>query len=279
MGLLQEFKSLFNPRPVQAERYDLTVALESDIGCCRLENEDFIHFSLIDNSKQDALAIVADGMGGHAAGETASREAIQAIQKYYLSRRLAENPQKRLKQAVIKANTQVYEISCKDKSLSGMGTTVTALAIVNGFAYYAHVGDSRLYLFRNGNLEQLTQDHTLVQQMLNDGLITEEQAINHPDRNIINRSIGTKPAEEVEVINHPIPVQISDIFLLCSDGLYDLVSDLEIIKIISKFEPVEACQHLIESACSAGGYDNISVIIVKVQSSKILPMKPTITRF
>lgn len=160
-----------------------------------------------------------------------------------------------------------------------MGTTATALAIVNGFAYYAHVGDSRLYLLRNGIMQQLTQDHTFVAQMINDGLISQELAQTHPDRNIVTRALGTKPTVDVDVVKSPIPIQDGDIFILCSDGLYDLVTESDIAKLVREHNPANACHLLIESARSAGGYDNISVIILAVQTTKAEPIKAAITRF
>ena len=279
MRLFNQFKAIVQRSPQGLNSFEFIVGLKSDLGCHRAVNEDCIYCSLPSNNQQSTLAIAADGMGGHNAGETASREASQAIQTHFFASRYFDNPAKSLKNAVVAANSRVYQLACQDISLSGMGTTVTALAIVKGLAYFAHVGDSRLYLFRDGKLRQLTQDHTLVAKMLKDGLITQEQAKNHPDRNIINRSIGTKPEEEIDVLKVPIRVQANDIFLLCTDGLYDLVPDYEIANTISHHAPDEACHLLIETARSYGGYDNISVIIVKAESPVIASIKPAITRY
>jgi protein phosphatase len=261
------------------DNYEIIASLLSNVGCCRLDNEDCIHYSSLDKSQQNALAIVADGMGGHAAGETASHEAVHSIQSHYFAKKYFSNPIRTLKNAVIRANTHVYQLAAHNPALSGMGTTATALAIVNGYAYYAHVGDSRLYLLRNGVMQQLTQDHTLVSQMLRDGLIAKEQALTHPDRNIVTRALGTQPIVEVDIVKSPIPIQAGDVFVLCSDGLYDLVTDSDIANLVSEYSPTDACQLLIESARSAGGYDNISVIILAMQSTKTKPIKAAITRF
>lgn len=269
----------FNQSQALLDRYALSTALVTDTGCCRLENEDCIHYSSLDKHRRNAIAIVADGMGGHAAGETASHEAVHSIQSHFTQQNYADDPVRSLKKAVTQANTHIYRLASHDPELSGMGTTVTALAIINGFAYYAHVGDSRLYLLRNGGLRQLTQDHTLVAQMLIDGLISQELAQTHPDRNIITRSIGTKPTVDVDVAKSPIPIHAGDIFVLCSDGLYELVTDFEIAKLILEHDPEDACHLLIEAARTAGGYDNISVIILAVQTALTEPLKPAITRF
>ncbi len=272
---LMSLNRLYTP----LDKYTLLAFSATDIGCCRSHNEDRIQFLVRGSDSQNILAIVADGMGGHAAGETASHEAVQSIQSHYFAKKYFSNPIRTLKNAVIQANTHIYRLAAHDPALSGMGTTVTALAIVKGYAYYAHVGDSRLYLLRNGVMQQLTQDHTLVAQMLRDGLIAKEQALTHPDRNIVTRALGTQPIVEVDVIKLPISIQTDDIFMLCSDGLYDLVTDSDIVKLVSEHNPTDACRLLIETARSAGGYDNISVIILAVQTTKKTPIKAAITRF
>lgn len=277
MNLLKFLKEVIYP-PVSVD-YEISASLATDVGCTRLNNEDHIEICFSDINRQKVIGIVADGMGGHAAGETASQEAVQNIQSNYFAKKYTDNPVRSLKNAVIKANTHIYQLALHDSKLSGMGTTVTALAIVNGFAYYAHVGDSRLYQLRNGVIQQLTHDHTLVAQMVIDGLITQEQAQSHPDRNILSRALGTQPNIEVDVVKSPIPIQIGDIFILCSDGLYDLVTDSEIAETVNKYPPEEACHLLIEAARSAGGYDNISVIILAVQEKKAKSRKTPITKF
>lgn len=278
MSFLRCLKTMGRPSVLIGD-YKIITSLASDVGCCRLNNEDCIQYSSLDRKQRNVLAIVADGMGGHAAGETASHEAVHSIQSHFMQQNYTGDLIRSLKNAVMQANAHIYQLAVHDPALSGMGTTVTVLAIVNGFAYYAHVGDSRLYLIRNGSMQQLTQDHTLVFQMLNDGLISHEQAQTHPDRNIITRALGTKPTVDVDVAKSPIPIHTGDIFILCSDGLYDLVTDFEIAKLVSENDPANTCHLLVESARSAGGYDNISVIILAVQSATTEPFKPAITRF
>ena len=278
MSFLRCLKTIGRPAPLIGD-YDIVVSLASDVGCSRLNNEDCIQYSSLDKNRQNTLAIVADGMGGHAAGEIASHEAVYSIQSHYFEKKYASDPIRSLKNAVILANAHIYQLAIDDPALSGMGTTATALAIANGFAYYAHVGDSRLYLLRNGLMQQLTQDHTLVAQMVSDGLISPELAQTHPDRNIITRALGTKPMVDVDIVKSPIPIQNGDIFMLCSDGLYDLVAEQEIAKLVREHNPANACDLLIKAARSAGGYDNISVIILSVQNTKAEPIKTPITKF
>jgi PPM family protein phosphatase len=278
MNFLKCLKTIGQPAPLISD-YEIIASLASDVGCCRLNNEDCIQYSSLDKNQRNALAIVADGMGGHAAGEKASHEAVHNIQSHYCAEKYADDPIRFLKNAVMQANAHIYQIAVHGPALSGMGTTATALAIVNGFAYYAHVGDSRLYLLRNGIMQQLTQDHTLVAQMINDGLISQELAKTHPDRNIVTRALGNKPTVDVDVVKSPIPIQGGDIFILCSDGLYDLVTESDIAKLAREHNPANACHLLIESARLAGGYDNISVIILAVQTTKAEPIKVAITRF
>lgn len=278
MSLIKCLNSIRQSAPLIGD-YEIIVSLASDVGCSRLNNEDCIHYCSSDINQQNVLAIVADGMGGHAAGETASHEAVHSIQSHYFAKKYVGDPIRSLKNAVMQANAHVYQLAIHDRALSGMGTTATALAIVNGFAYYIHVGDSRLYQLRNGNMHQLTRDHTLVAQMVNDGLISPELAQTHPDRNIITRALGTKPTVDVDVVKSPIPIQEGDIFILCSDGLYDLVAEQEIAKLVREHNPANACNLLIQAARSAGGYDNISVIILAVQTLKAELIKTPITKF
>lgn len=259
-------------------QYDIVASLSTDNGCVRQNNEDCLQFLTKDTDPLNVLAIIADGMGGHVAGEKASYEAVQRIQSYYFAKHYFKSSISILKEALKQANASIYQLAKHDSTLLGMGTTATVLAIVKGYAYYAHVGDTRLYLLRDDQMLQLTQDHTLVGQLLEDGLITPEQAHTHPDRHVITRALGTQPSVIVDVINKPLPIRIGDVFMLCSDGLYDLVDDIIIARIISSFAPNEASHRLIELARSAGGFDNISVIILAVQAINSMLVNAPITR-
>jgi PPM family protein phosphatase len=171
---------------------------------------------------------------------------------------------KALQASFKQANAKIYQAAQSQAELNGMGTTLVALVIHKGKMYYANVGDSRLYRIRNGRCEQLTEDHSLVANLLKGGLITDEEAASHPDKNVITRSIGTYPNVDVDYTNKLVNLRLGDRFLLCSDGLYDLVKPEEIIEIIPGNNPAEACQQLIKQANAQGGHDNITALIINV---------------
>jgi len=210
------------------------------------------------------LVIVAEGMGGHYAGEVASRMAVEVISRAYYEdkaeARLA------LKRAFEKANRAIYEQSRQEETLKGMGTTCTALALQNSYAFFAHVGDSRLYLVRNGEIYRQTEDHSVVMQMVKRGLLSVEEARRHPEKNVILRAMGRHPTVEVAVWDEPLSVREGDQFLLCSDGLHDLVEDEEMKQAMLENDPPFACESLIALAKKRGGHDNITVGIVQVKS-------------
>jgi PPM family protein phosphatase len=248
-------------------KYEISASLLSDVGCVREINEDCIRFVQPGDSevvtKKGLLALVCDGMGGHSAGEVASNKAIDVISRVYYEESGA--PQIALKKAFNQASREIFEMSEKDEALKGMGTTCTALVLKNGSALAAHVGDSRLYLVRNGGIYVMTEDHSEVMEMVKRGLISLEEARHHPDKNVILRAIGSHPEVEVSTWDEPMPVREGDRFLLCSDGLYDLVEDEEIKTEIEKAEPQSACESLVALAKERGGHDNISVGIVTLK--------------
>jgi len=248
------------------EDYVISVALASDIGCHRFNNEDTVKFFSPPGDVQTGLAIVADGMGGHKAGEVASQEAVDVIGEWCLANHFAD-PLQTLSNAYLAANQKVYRHSSDHFDCRGMGTTATALLIANGMGCYAHVGDSRLYSIRDRQITQLTQDHTLVAQMLDYGMITPEQAKIHPQKNILTNALGTNPEILVDVSDILFPIQIGDSYLLCSDGLYEKITDDEILHIILNNSLEEACVALVDAANGRGGNDNISVIVLAIQNN------------
>ena len=235
----------------------------SDVGCHRKNNEDRIFyvcpFDVNILNQKGLLAIVADGMGGHQAGEIASQMAIDEINKCYFQERSSVGMA--LKNAFYTANETIYSASLARSNLAGMGTTGTGLAIIENQLWFAHVGDSRLYRVRKGDIELLTEDHTLVRKWVVAGLINEEQARCHPKKNMITRSLGVKPTVDVD-IDGPRQVEIGDCYILCSDGLYDLVNDDEIEMVVTELPIDQIPNHLIALAKERGGFDNISVIAV-----------------
>jgi serine/threonine protein phosphatase PrpC len=229
-------------------------------GQLRSQNEDHAHAG-------DGLFVVADGMGGHLAGEVASEMAVTRLRE-----RLSgddESNLDRLVAAINEANTEIYHGSMDDPDRAGMGTTVTAIAVVgdahDGEAMgIANVGDSRIYVVRHGRLRQLTIDHSFVQELVAEGAISRDEARTHPRRNIVTRALGIEPA--VRVDSWSMPLIRGDRFVLCSDGLVDEVTDDEITKVLEGHpdDPDAAAQALVDAANAAGGRDNITVVVVDV---------------
>jgi serine/threonine protein phosphatase PrpC len=242
---------------------------QSDVGRKREENED----SFLVNEPL-GLAVVADGMGGHAGGGTASRIAVETIERALLERRnapgdpfvveapLAASPvPEALRDAVETACQTIYHTARGNPNLAGMGTTVTAMLLHGHDAFFAHVGDSRAYLVRGEFIQQISEDHSLVNEQLKAGVITQDEARSSRFRNIITRSVGFE--EDVLVDLMGLTAEPGDVFVLCSDGLANLVDDGEILA-ATRGAPVEALpERLIELANERGGDDNITVVCVQ----------------
>jgi PPM family protein phosphatase len=216
---------------------------------------------------------VADGMGGHAAGEVASLTAIRALDAAFEAS--DERTAASLESAAKAANRAVWEQARTNREMLGMGTTLVALAVVenddgtSGLAV-AHIGDSRLYLYRDKALSQVTVDHSLVQELIDEGQISQAQAAVHPQRHVLTRALGVEPAVDVDVIL--ISPENNDRYLLCSDGLPREASDEQIAALLSRFpDPSEAAKELVELANSRGGSDNVTVVVVDVQSNEQSP--------
>lgn len=248
---------------------DIRVGVSTDIGPVRSENQDsYGRFpkeafeSTPDGliaSGDDLLFVVADGMGGHEGGQEASRTAVQAVGTTYLSNTGQSAPD-RLRVAFEQANRDVFHCAHNGEVARKMGTTCTALGIVNDQLYIAHVGDSRCYRIDEDGIEQVTDDHTMVDELRRQGVLTEEEARNHPRRHALIRAMGNEEDIEVDVLG-PIPRQPRCQYLLCSDGLAP-VSDQDIQRIVMENRPQDACDQLIQKAIAGGGTDNVTVLIV-----------------
>lgn len=221
-------------------------------GLVRANNQD----SLLTESR---LCGVADGMGGHKGGETASRTAVQVLQSA-LGRKKPEEAA--LRQGVEAANRRIYDMAQEDENLSGMGTTVTLLWEGERQIFIGHVGDSRAYLLREGKLRQITQDHSVVGELLRKQVITEAMARTHPYRNIITRAVGIDPMVETDVLVEE--KQLDDLWLVCSDGLYNMVEDAAIEKTLNELTEEKAADRLLELALENGGTDNVSFALCRV---------------
>lgn len=205
--------------------------------------------------------VVADGMGGAQAGEVASQMAVETFEAGLPD---VGTPEDRLAEAVQRANRRIHELSLAHHEHAGMGTTLTAAYLDDGYVAIAHVGDSRAYLFREGELTRLTQDHSLVEELRQRGKLTEEEAAEHPQRSIITRALG--PEADVMVDTLSQTVRSGDVVLLCSDGLTSMISEKEIAQILSSASSLQvAGDQLIDSANAAGGKDNITVVLFRVE--------------
>jgi serine/threonine protein phosphatase PrpC len=228
----------------------IRVGVRSDIGRLRQRNEDAY---LV----KDSLFVVADGMGGHRGGDVASTLALETIE----SGAPAEVTLEDLVQDIKRANQAVMERGEADRELRGMGTTITAVIAEDAKAHVAHVGDSRAYLLRDGSLQQLTEDHTLVQRMVREGRLSEDEAARHPQRSVLTRALGVD--EDIPVDELSLDVHTGDRLLLCTDGLTSMVDRDRIKKIlVRERDPQVACEKLIDAANRAGGDDNITVIVL-----------------
>jgi len=249
----------------------------SDVGCVREVNEDSIRVVRPTNpnelTKRGILVAVADGMGGHNAGEIASRLAVEVVVQRYADE--TQDPGNALAQSIEQANRIIVDAASKDARYAGMGTTCTALLLRGGLAYCAHVGDSRLYLVRGNDILLMTEDHSAVMDMVKRGTITAEEARHHPDKSVIVRALGARADVEVATWEKPLSVRPGDTFLICSDGLYDVVEDNELFDAMRGVSPQLACERLVELARQRGGPDNITVGIVSVTESAATPADRT----
>jgi protein phosphatase len=252
-----------------APAFEIDASVQTDKGCVREINEDSGRFTRPSDAPQlderGMLLIVADGMGGHSAGEVASQMAVEVISQLYYETK--GEPAAALKQSVEEANRRINSAAAADEARHGMGTTCTALALRGEMAFAAHVGDSRLYMLRGEQFYQLTEDHSAVTEMVKLGIISKEEARTHEDKNIILRALGTTPEVEVSMLE-PFKAHAGDYYLLCSDGLYDLVRDEEIASILSESEDIHAAgERMIALAKERGGHDNITVGIINIRQA------------
>ena len=234
---------------------------KSDSGRVRPSNEDSYgaHIKI-------PLFLVADGMGGHAAGEIASQIAAATVEEVMLRQDdNIERPEDVLRRAAEEANKRVFETQRQRPEYAGMGSTLTALSIKNNHYYIAHVGDSRAYLLRSGALDQLTRDHSLVCQLYESGVLERDQLSSHPQKHVITRSIGSTSSVEVDIKQGD--ALMGDVYLLCSDGLTDVLTHEGIRQILSAGDktPQQLCEDLVDAANSGGGPDNVTVVVIRLE--------------
>ena len=232
----------------------------TDVGQRRSTNQDFVYASEEPVGNLPNLFVVADGMGGHRAGDFASRYTVEVILKGVRADR-ERNPIRIIRKSIETANLKVLEKANSSDELAGMGTTVVAATVIGHYIYVANVGDSRLYLIRD-TIEQITKDHSLVEEMVRIGEINREQARNHPDKNIITRAVGVSSRVRIDFFD--IKLERGDIILMCSDGLSNMIEDDEIERIIKEGSDLpEIALELIGEANQNGGKDNIAVVLIE----------------
>lgn len=243
----------------------MIIGAASDIGLIRENNQDSIFVS---NNREFPLFIVADGMGGHKAGEIASSMVVDIIKEKFLEEH--DNLKEEsyivsiIKESIKDANDIIYLKSLEDPKYSGMGTTITLAYVFENKVYIGHVGDSRAYFYDEKGIVQITEDHSLINELLKNGSITLEEAKNHPQRNMITRAVGTSCSIEMDIISKSY--EKDNILLICSDGLSSMVSDKEINNWLKKEKDMKTlCEKLVLASKDNGGLDNISVVAIKFE--------------
>lgn len=245
----------------------MQIEYQSDVGRRRNTNQDYA--SVFTNQAGIKLAVLADGMGGHRAGDIASQMAVTNFGTAWENLSLSDD--EKVAQWFIKTiqeeNTRIYQRGQEQPEYNGMGTTIVAAALSEDQFTIAHVGDSRAYLIREDKIIQLTEDHSLVNELVKSGEITREMAANHPRKNVLTRSLGMPGTVEVDVTNHEwLP---NDYLLLCSDGLTNMVPETKILEILETSDPLESkLSQLVAQANEAGGLDNITVLVIHFDEQK-----------
>lgn len=241
----------------------LKYGIRTDRGLKRQLNEDNCNV-LVGYSGVPPCFVIADGMGGHKCGDVASKQAVDSVCNHLLRADWeAQEISELLKNIIIDVNKELYQYSILDESTQGMGTTLIITALINRKLYIGHVGDSRVYLIRDNSIQKMTSDHSFIEELIKNGTITKDEAINHPKRNVITRAVGYE--NDLQVDTYEIDVLENDEILVCTDGLTNMLSEEEILEIIKNAEePQIACDTLIENANNKGGEDNITVILGKI---------------
>jgi serine/threonine protein phosphatase PrpC len=246
----------------------LEVASLSDVGCQRENNEDsYLYWEPATDSelqRKGRLAVIADGMGGYEGGQEASRLAVETVRQVY-ENVIGDDPHAALLEAFARAHERIQSYAVRHPELRGMGTTCTALVIRGRQLYFAHVGDSRLYLVRGDSIARLTRDHSYVGRLVESGIVRAEDAEKHPQRHILTSALGAGiEVAAIQSAQQGVALQDFDDLLLCTDGLWGVVSDQELEKAVKGNAPTECCAALVKLALQRGGPDNITVQLLRV---------------
>ena len=242
----------------------------SDVGCQRENNEDALSYwepqSDDEFVRKGRLALVADGMGGYEGGQEASRLAVEAIQEVY-DREPSTDPRASLLKGFQLAHERIHQFAAAHPELRGMGTTCTALVLQDLRLYFAHVGDSRLYLVRDNSIARLTRDHSYVGRLVETGVLSSDEAERHPQRHILTAALGAGGEVAADAPSAPMALRNGDVLVLCTDGLWGLVQEPEILEIVSGNDPKTACAELVKVARQRGGPDNITLQVLRLSAN------------
>jgi PPM family protein phosphatase len=250
-------------------RPGMEVAILTDVGRVRENNEDsYLYWEAEGDEefhRKGRLAIIADGMGGYEGGQEASRLAVETVRATY-DRIFHDDPQVALGEAFAAAHERIQSYAQEHAEFQGMGTTCTALAVLERQLYFAHVGDSRLYLVRNGDISRLTRDHSYVGRLVESGIVRSEDAESHPQRHILTAALGSGAEISADVSPQALTLEEGDKLVLCTDGLWGVVSEREVASVMEGNGPADACRKLVGMALQRGGPDNVTVLVLRVSS-------------
>ncbi len=242
----------------------------TDVGLQRTNNEDAFAYWEPESDQQflhkGRLAVVADGMGGHSSGEEASRLAVEVVCQTY--RESDADPQECLVAGFQSAHERIQQCAVEQAQAMGMGTTCTAVSVTGMQMFYAHVGDSRLYLLRDGVLTCLTSDHSQVMDLVRAGIVRPEDAESHPARGVLSRAMGVGKRLQADIPPQALELKDGDSLLLCTDGLWSTVSDEQLCDVLQNFSPREACQELVRRSKEGGAPDNITLQVLKMAAGE-----------
>ncbi len=245
----------------------IEIASLTDVGLQRANNEDsYLYWEPVSDAdfrRKGRLAVIADGMGGYEGGQEASRLAVETVRHVY-DDGFSGDPQETLLQALTTAHETIQRYGEEHPEFQGMGTTCTALSIVGNELFFAHVGDSRLYLIRDTSVSRLTRDHSYVGRLVESGIVRSEDAESHPQRHILTAALGSGREVLPDIAPLPVALQEGDTLVLCTDGLWSLVPESELRGIAQSSPPQQACNELVNLALERGGPDNITVLILRI---------------
>lgn len=260
----------------QKTKPGIEIASLTDVGLQRSNNEDSYLFwepvSDDDFRRKGRLAVVADGMGGYEGGQEASRLAVETVRHIYDSA-FSGDPQETLLAALATAHENIQRYGEEHPQFQGMGTTCTAVSIVGHELFFAHVGDSRLYLVRDARISRLTRDHSYVGRLVESGIVRSEDAESHPQRHILTAALGSGREVLPDAPEMPILLEEGDALVLCTDGLWSLVSEAELSRVVRSNPPSQSCLALVNLALERGGPDNITVLVLRISAEPTAPIE------